>query len=280
VTVTSTLLDSGLLFPESPRWHDGALWLSDMHRRAVLRVDGTGVPPRVVTEVPNEPSGLGWLPDGTLLIASMLDRRLVAFSGGALVPHSDLSGLVTGVCNDMVVDERGRAYVGGINAPNPRAAMPGNLIFVDEAGKASVASDDLVGPNGIVLTPDGKTLIAAETGRGRLTAWDRNPDGSLDRRRVWADCGDSAPDGICLDAEGAVWLADVRGSQLVRVLEGGHVTDRIPVRHGRAFACTLGGRGGRTLLACTGTRSYALRDGPGTGTIEYAVVTVPHAGRP
>jgi sugar lactone lactonase YvrE len=280
MTKLSMLLDTELQFPEGLRWHDGSLWLSDMHRREVLRIDELRAPPRLVTAVPNEPSGLGWLPDGTLLIVSMLDRKLLAYADGALTEYADLSGLVTGVCNDMVVDEQGRAYVGGINPAGSDGEPSGNLILVDAAGQARVVSDDVAGANGIVLTPDGRTLIMAETARRRLTAWDRRPDGSLVSRRVWAHCGESAPDGICLDAEGGVWLADVRLAQAVRALEGGRVTDRIPVRHGLALACALGGADGRTLFVCASTRKYRPLDLPGSGTIEYTEVSAPHAGRP
>jgi len=252
-------LAEGLAFPEAPRWHDGALWFSDFYTHAVHRlvVDGTLT---TVAEVPGQPSGLGWLPDGRLLVVSMLDRRVLRLEAGRLVTHAALDTLVASPCNDMVVDAEGRAYVGnfGFDMFNRETPRPTGLVLVTPDGDARVVADDLLFPNGCVITPDGGTLIVAETFGKRLTAFDIAPDGTLSRRRVWADLGDASPDGICLDDAGAVWLASPPTSEFLRVHEGGHVSERIAVA-GQAIACALGGNERRTLFMVTGKVSKAPR---------------------
>jgi sugar lactone lactonase YvrE len=275
---------SGLAFPESPRWHEGALWFSDFYDRRVCRVGSDGRIETIV-EVPGQPSGLGWLPDGRLLVVSMNDRRLLRLDAGGLVEAADLSALAPAPCNDMLVDGRGRAYVGNfgfdLQHRAPFAAAP--LILVESGGRAHVVADDMHFPNGMVVTPDGRTLIVAESYGQRLTAFDVMEDGSLACRRVWAQLEGKGvgPDGICLDAQGAVWMASPVTREVLRVLEGGEVTHRIPTA-GQAVACMLGGADRRTLFVLTGRvlvtpeQSRAER----SGMIYAARVVVAGAGLP
>jgi sugar lactone lactonase YvrE len=251
--VLETFLD-GLAFPESPRWHRGALWFSDFYDHRVCRVDAGGRA-ETVAELPGQPSGLGWLPDGRLLVVSMNDRRLLRLDGGSLVEAADLSALSPAPCNDMLVDARGRAYIGNFGFDLQRRApfAPGSLIVVMPDGAARLVAPDLHFPNGTVLTPDGRTLIVAESYGQRLTAFDVMDDGSLDRRRVWAQLKGQGvgPDGMCLDEEGAVWLASPVSREVLRVREGGRVTHRIPTAN-QAVACMLGGADRKTLFVLTG----------------------------
>jgi sugar lactone lactonase YvrE len=276
---TETLLD-GLAFPEGPRWHDGRLWFSDQHTGRVVAVTIEGAAETVV-EVPNGPSGLGWLPDGQLLVVSMRDRRLLRFDGSSLVEVADLSGLAPFHCNDMVVDSQGRAYVGnfGFDLDAGGAYAPTVLVRVDPDGTATIAADDIAFPNGTVITSDGTTLILGETFAGRLTAFTVGADGSLTDRRIWAEVAGAAPDGCCLDADGAIWVADPMGRRVVRVREGGEITDTVTVGvPNSAFACALGGPGGTTLFVCTAptsTPGAALKQMG--GRIETVDVAVPGA---
>jgi sugar lactone lactonase YvrE len=274
----------GLAFPESPRWHEGRLWFSDFYERRVLRVGEDG---RVETvcEVPGQPSGLGWLPDGRLLVVSMNDRRLLRLDGGVLVAVADLSRFAGGPCNDMLVDGHGRAYIGNfgfdLQGRAPFAAT--GLVLVTPDGAARVVAPDMHFPNGTVLTPDGRTLIVAESYGQRLTAFDVAADGTLANRRVWAQLEGRGvgPDGICLDAEGAIWLASPVSREVLRVREGGAVTDRLPTE-GQAVACTLGGADRRTLFVLTGrvmtTPQQSLAER--SGAIWTMRVPVAGAGRP
>lgn len=278
-TETSVLLDN-LAFPEGPRWHEGKLWFSDMHDGAVMTVDLDGRAETVV-EVPNRPSGLGWTTDGRLLVVSMRDRRLLRLDPAGLTEVADLSGLASFDTNDMVVDRHGNAFIGnfGFDLDNKAPFAPAELIRVRPDGEAAVVARDMAFPNGTVITPDGGTLIVAETFGNRLTAFDLAEDGSLRNRRVWAELDGHYPDGICLDAEGAVWLACPRTAMVLRVREGGEVTHRIPVST-RAYACMLGGPDRRTLFICTaattGPRTRELR----SGRIETVTVEVPGTGLP
>ncbi|MCB1694041.1 MAG: SMP-30/gluconolactonase/LRE family protein, partial [Pseudomonadales bacterium] len=234
-------LATNLTFTEAPRWHDGRLYFSDFYSHRVLAVDESGNL-ETIAEVANQPSGLGWLPDGRMLIVSMIDRKLLRREqDGTLVVHADLSGIATWHCNDMVVDAAGRAYVGnfGFDLHGGGEPCAADLARVDPDGTVSVAAKDLQFPNGAVITPDGQTLIIGETMARQLTAFDIAPDGTLSNRRVWADIAPHLPDGICLDAEGAVWSADPLGNCVVRVKEGGEVTDTLDTGRG-AFACMLG----------------------------------------
>ena len=273
-----------LAFPESPRWHGGELWFSDFYQRRVSRVTAAGrvVP---VVDVPGQPSGLGWLPDGRLLVVSMKDRRLLRLDGDALVEVADLSRLAPAPCNDMLVDGRGRAYIGnfGFDLQARAPFAPTTLIMVTPDGRASVVADDMHFPNGTVLTPDGRTLIVAESYGQRLAAFDVAQDGTLSNRRVWAQLHGKGvgPDGICLDREGAVWLASPVSREVLRVREGGAVTHRIPTT-GQAVACMLGGADRRTLFVLTGrvlvTPEQSLAER--SGMIWTTRVEVPGAGLP
>ena len=237
MTRTNVLMD-GLRFPEGPRWHEDRFWFSDMHDGKVIAVSMHGVAETVV-EVAGDPSGLGWLPDGRLLVVSMRDRRLLRLDADGLAEVADLSSVATSHCNDMVVDAKGRAYVGnfGFDLHTGAKPAPANLVLVHPDGRLEIAAKDLRFPNGAVITPDGKTLIVGETFGRQLTAFDIAEDGTLSGRRVWASLPDGdVPDGICLDAEGAIWVASPIGKGgVLRVREGGEVTDRVEVEH-EAFA--------------------------------------------
>jgi len=281
MTSTRVLVD-GLAFPEGPRWRDGRLWFSDQHAGRVLAVDADGKLDEIV-RVPSQPSGLGFTPDGTLWIVSMRDRRLLRLVAGELSLVADLSTLTTAHCNDMVVDAQGRAYVGnfGFDLDGGGAPGPTNLLLVTADGRARAVADQLAFPNGTVITPDAKTLIVGETFAGCLTAFDIASDGSLSERRVWAALESGAsPDGICLDAEGAIWVASPSTSEVIRVHEGGRVSRRIPVAT-RAFACMLGGPSGTTLHICTASTFKPLETVKRlSGRIEVVEVDVPGAGLP
>jgi len=278
----SVLLD-GLVFPECPRWHQGELWFSDMGGRHVLTVDAQGR--SEVKASVERPAGLGFLPDGRLLMLSAADPFLRRLDPDGLRTIADLSSLGTVLLNDMVVDTEGRAYIGDdafdMTAGTP--PKPGRIILVTPDGAARVVAENLGFPNGMVITSDGKTLVAAETMGRCLTAFDIAPDGSLTGRRLFADVGASGlmPDGICLDAEGAVWIASVATGEFVRVVEGGVVAQRVPVPGKWAVACMLGGEDRRTLFLCTARTTPAdLAQGRSAGYIETVPVDVAGAGLP
>ena len=275
-------LVENLAFAEAPRWHQGELWFSDFYTHQVMRVDRGGRA-HVVVDVPHQPSGLGWLPDGRLLVVSMVDRKLMRLDPAGLVEVADLSALAGFHCNDMVVDAKGRAYIGNFGFDlftQPVVPKPTVLVKVDPDGGVSVAADDVQFPNGMVITPDGKTLILGETFARRLTAFDIASDGKLSNRRVWADLGAVAPDGICLDAEGAVWVASPRSNEFVRVLEGGTITRRIPVSN-QAIACALGGEDGKRLFMVIGrVKNHDEALATRVGRIEYVDVDVAAAAPP
>jgi sugar lactone lactonase YvrE len=274
------LLD-GLTFPEAPRWREGRLWFSDFYSHRVMSVglDGRA---QTIVQVPQRPSGLGWTPAGELLVVSMLDRRLLRFDGKRLQQVADLSAVATGPCNDMVVDAAGRAYVGnfGYDRHNGEAERNACLARVDPDGRVLRAAEDLVFPNGTVITPDGRTLIVGETFANRLTAFDRGADGALANRRVFAELPGCYPDGICLDAEGAVWVANPRGERVLRVLEGGRIADSVATPQRGSYACMLGGPDRRTLFILTNTGSGPAMAHKAEGRIETVRVAVPGAGLP
>ena len=279
--MTEVLLE-GLAFPEGPRWHQGRLWFSDMHTQRVLALDPEGKL-ETICEVPGDPSGLGWLPDGRLLVVSMRDRRLLRLGASGLEQVADLGTLASCHCNDMVVDHHGNAYIGNfgydLHDPNsePRAA---ELIRVSPDGQARIAAHDLAFPNGTVITPDGRTLIVAESMGSRLTAFDVAGDGTLDHRRDWAVLEGVVPDGICLDAEGAIWVASPVSATVFRVHQGGEVSQRIAVST-QPFACMLGGPDRRTLFIATAASSQPAEcRATRTGRIECTRVEVPGAGLP
>ena len=292
-----TTLISGLSFTECPRWHDGRLYFSDFYTRRVFAValDGTK---EVIAEVPGQPSGLGFLPDGRMLIVSMRDRKIMLREPDAsLVDYADLSGLAPWYLNDMLVDYQGRAWVGnfGFDLMGGAKAATTNLICVDPDGRGKVAADGLGFPNGMVLTPNGKALIVAETTMNRLSVFDLASSG-LGNRRTWATFGDPptstdfnvlfrqvdvAPDGICLDAEGAVWVADAKNGRCTRVAEGGDVLEEIKTDGLGVFACMLGGARGRTLFLCVApTFHEAEASANHRAAIWMTDVNVPRAGLP
>ena len=287
---TPTVLLDDLWFGEGPRWHEGRLWFSDMHAHEVAAVTPEGERERIVS-VDGRPSGLGWLPDGRLLVVSMEDRKILRLDPGGLVEYADLSALATWHCNDMVVDSQGRAYVG--NFGSEMGDVSANLVLVSPDGAVRVVAEDLAFPNGSVITPDGSTLIVAETWGLRLTAFDIQADGSLADRRLWAEL-DVPPDGICLDAEGAIWVAaitfepdgmgadvELASGGFVRVAEGGAELARIASRDRSGFACMLGGPDGRTLFMIEAREhDVAKMDGPGNGRIRVVQVDAPRAGLP
>jgi sugar lactone lactonase YvrE len=279
---TNRCLISGLAFAEAPRWHNGELWFSDFYTHQVMRVDRDGRA-HVVVEVPNQPSGLGWLPDGRLLVVSMVDRKLMRLDPAGLVEVADLSALAGFHCNDMVVDAKGRAYVGNFGFDlftQPVAPRATVLVRVEPDGTVSVAAEGLWFPNGTVITPDGMTMIIGETFARRLTAFNISADGKLGNRRLWADLGTIAPDGICLDAEGAVWVASVRSNEFVRVLEGGAITQRIAVSN-QAIACALGGENGKRLFMVTGrVKGHDEAMAARVGRIDYVDVGASAAAAP
>ena len=234
----------GLAFPESLRWHDGALFASDIFGGVVLGPDG------VVVEVPARPSGLGWLPDGRLLVVAMQDRSVLVVEGGTAEVWADLSGLAAGDGNDMLVDGAGRAYVGNFGYDYAAGAerQPADLLLVQPDRSVSVAAREVWFPNGMALTADGSTLLVAETPAERITAFTVGDDGALHDRRVWADLGSTRPDGISLDAEGGLWVASPGTGELLRVVEGGRVIDRLDPPQGQAQGCLVVGD---LLYACS-----------------------------
>ncbi len=277
----TALLFDGLAFPESPRWHENKLWFSDMYTCQVMTVDLDGRTESICS-VPQQPSGLGWLPDGRMLVVSMLDRRVFCLEPGGLTLFADLADLAPSHCNDMVVDQQGRAYVGnfGFNFFEGQPPRPTVLILVTPDGHKRIVADELLFPNGTVITPDGATLIVGESYASRLTAFTICSDGSLTRRRVWAKLQGSTPDGICLDAEGAIWMASPISSEVLRVCEGGRVTHRISV-DSQAVACMLGGPDRQTLFIL---EAPLIRAEEGRahkqGRIETVRVEIPGAGLP
>jgi sugar lactone lactonase YvrE len=218
------------------------LWFSDMHAQKVLKVDSQGNVETVVKLGDDQPSGLGWLPNGDLLIVAMTKKQVLRFNGSQLSVHADLSSLASHFCNDMVVDHVGRAYVGnfGFDIHNGAQQSAAELICVEVDGSARCVEDDLIFPNGAVITPDNKTLIVAETFASRLTAFDILDSGDLTNKRIWAQLPKGAvPDGICLDAGGGIWSASPTSNNCIRQIEGGEVTHTIELERG-AFACMIG----------------------------------------
>jgi sugar lactone lactonase YvrE len=277
-------LMTGLVFGEQPRWHEGRLWLSDWGPQRVIAVDLQGNA-ETMLQGSGFPLCVDWLPDGRLLVVSARDGLLLRQeSDGSLVTHGDLNG----VCarppgNELVVDGRGNAYVNGAGFDMMAGAdfAPGLVALVSADGAVRRVAGDIAFPNGMAVTPDDGTLIMADSYGKCLTAFAIEPDGSLSGRRVWADLGDGVPDGICMDAEGAVWYADVPNKRCVRVREGGQVLDTVPVDRG-CFACMLGGPDGRTLfvLAAEWKGPEGMLDGARTGRVLTVPAPAPHAGRP
>jgi sugar lactone lactonase YvrE len=293
----TTLVEGGTYF-ECPRWHDGRWWAADFYRRTVFAYDADGREEPVL-EVEGQPSGLGWLPDGDLLVVSMKDRRVLRRAAdGTVSEHADVAALTTGHLNDMIVDGQGRAYAGNFGFDLMGGGHPAtaNLVRIDPDGRATVAAEDLWFPNGMVITDDG-TLVVAETFGARFTAFTIEPDGALADRRIWArveptpEAGDTetmlgavtfAPDGCALDAEGHIWAANALGGVLCRVAPGGEIVEEVAMPDGLGvFACGLGGEDGRTLVACAAPDfDEAARSAAREAVLLTTTVDVPHAGLP
>ncbi len=283
-----TLLTDGLDFGEGPRWHDGRLWYSDFYQHRVYAVDSVGNREVMVEMGKERPSGLGWLPGGDLLVVAMLARQVWRITNGQISVHADLAEIATWHCNDMVVGAEGTAYVGNFgfdietDRSNPVAAT---LAIVQSDGTATAGLTKLDFPNGTVITPDGSTLIVGETFGSRMTAFPILEGGLLGDPRVWAETPGVYPDGCCLDEAGGIWIADAGGGDVIRMIEGGEVTDRISMPNLRgsqkAYACMLGGDDGRLLHCITapGAREVDTA-GVGGGAIWTAPVEHPRVGLP
>jgi sugar lactone lactonase YvrE len=277
-------LMTGLAFGESPRWHEGRLWLCNWGAQEIVAVDLDGDSEVVLRVATTLPFCIDWLPDGRLLIVSGPEGLLLRREDdGSLVTLADLSGLSDHSWNEIVVDGRGNAYVNGAGFDLMGGAefAPGMIALVSPDGSARQVADGIAFPNGMAVTPDNSTLIVAESYAGRLTAFDIAADGGLSNRRVWAELDGGVPDGICVDAEGAVWYADVPNKRCVRVREGGEVLRAIELDRG-CFACMLGGAHGRTLfmVAAEWRGPAAMLDAERTGQVLVADVSAAGAGWP
>jgi sugar lactone lactonase YvrE len=275
-------LMTGLVMGESPRWHDDRLWLSDMGAGEVIAVDPKGSS-EVVARVPSGLAGIGFLPDGQLLIVANRDGLLLRLEpDGSLMKHADLTGVFRPPWSDLVVDGRGNAYVSNVGFDFPDGEYAAGIVaLVTTDGSARQVADGFSVANGLAVTPDNSTLIVAESYGSRLTAFDIGADGSLSKRRVWADLPGDHPDGICIDAEGAVWYADVPARHCVRVREGGEVRETIDLDLG-CFACVLGGTDGRTLFVTAAEWPLPQMTGGDrrTGQVVTVQVSSPAAGWP
>ena len=286
-----TIVADGLYFGEGPRWHNGRLWFSDFYDHAVKSLGADGHV-AIEHELADQPSGLGWLPDGRLLVVSMKELKVLREEDGTLVEHADLSGLARHLCNDMVVDDSGRAWVGnfgfdldaelekkgpeGVLADHPMT----NLVRVDPDGSVHLAAAGMHFPNGSVISPDGRTLIVAETLAMQLSAFDIQPDGSLQNRRVWAPTSACVPDGICLNADGNVWVANALAPECVLIAPGGQVVEVVETSQ-NCYACMLGGADGRDLFMVTaGSSDHSEASAARSGRIEMTRAPSPGAGWP
>lgn len=288
----------GFTYLEGPRWHKGELWFVDFYTNTVNKVRGDGTVQTICT-VDGQPSGLGWLPDGRLLVVSMKDRRVLRMEeDGTLVEHADISDLCGGHANDMVVAPTGDAYVGnfGFDLMGGADHEFATVVLVRPNGSAEIVAKDLSFPNGMVISPDEKTLIVNEFFGNRISAFDIYEDGTLGERRDFANFGDLgnepsiairlakssiAPDGLTLDAEGAVWIADCVNQRAARIGEGGKILDQVSTAPNGVFAVALGGDDGRTLFMCVAPDfDEAKRSAAREAFIASVVVDVPHAGTP
>jgi sugar lactone lactonase YvrE len=288
---TAEIFFEGLYFGEGPRWRDGRLWLSDFYAHAVLSLDAAGNI-RTELELDDQPSGLGWLPDGRLLVVAMQGLKVMRLDQDGLKEHADLSDLSRHLCNDMVVDGQGRAWVGNFGFDLDAALAQTtpedliddhpttNLVRVDPDGSVHLASADMHFPNGSVVTPDGRTLIVAESLASRLSAFDIADDGSLSNRRVWAETGLRAPDGICLNEEGNIWVANALGPECVLFAPGGEVLQTVETSQ-PCYACMLGGSEERTLFMLTAPVSTHVEAARAPkGRVEITDVRAARAGYP
>jgi sugar lactone lactonase YvrE len=247
----ATLLADGFKFLEAPKWHDGQLWVSDVFDNRVFALAPDGER-REVCIVPARPSGQGFLPDGRHIVVSAKDCRLVEVKDGNLSTYADLSGYAAGYVNDFAIDADGRMYVGdfGYDYDAGEARKTTKLHRVDPDGSIIAVADGVDFPNGSVIVDNGGTLIVAETWEGRIAAFDLDAQGNLSNRRVFADLGDRFPDGLCADAEGAIWVGCFNTGEFLRVLDGGEITDVFRF-DGSAISCVLGGEDGKTLFMTT-----------------------------
>lgn len=292
---TVRTLAEGIYFGEGPRWHDGRLWFSDFYAHAVKSVSLAG-DVRTELELEGRPSGLGWMPDGSLLVVRMELRELWRrWPDGRFARHADLTAHSAHLCNDMVVDALGRAWVGNfgfdldaeMRARGPQSVFADHpqtcLALVQPDGSVSdAAPGELFSfPNGMVIVPDGKTLVLAESFGGRLTAFTIGSDGTLSNRRVWASLDGCVPDGIALDAEGAIWVANPPAARCERVAEGGQVLETIETGGVPCYACMLGGPEGRHLFMLAAASSDAVEAAKTpTGKLLVAEVDIGRAGWP
>ncbi|MAW71095.1 MAG: SMP-30/gluconolactonase/LRE family protein [Actinomycetota bacterium] len=278
--MNTEILLTGLAFGEGPRWRDGYLWFSDFYRHGIFRVDENGTE-ELVLEVPTQPSGLGWLPNGNLVFVSMLDRCLKQMDPtGEVSAHADLSHIAGGPCNDMVVGADGTAYVGNFGFEQGEDFAQATLAIVDADGTTRSGPDGLDFPNGTVINPEGNRLVIAESYGRRLLSFDIERDGSLTGRQLFADLGERVPDGICLDVEGGIWVGDPANHSVFRVVDGGEITHHIDLEL-NCYACALGGEDRRTLYLVTAPTSG--RGGAADrreGRIERIRVETPGTGSP
>ena len=302
-------LIGGLYFGEGPRWHENKLWFSDFYSHKVMTLDENNSL-ETVCEVPNQPSGLGWLPNGDLLIVSMLDRKILRFSEGSISVHADLSEYVAHKCNDMVVGRDGTAYVGNFGMGDAGESLNStHLMIVKSDGTVLKGPDNLLFPNGTVITEDGKNLIIAETLGAKLTSFDIEDNGELTNRKLWARTSPlfslliikflssmgfdlskvdfskysknlHVPDGICLDEKNGIWIASPTTKAVVRIEKGGNITDTINTPKG-AFACMLGGKERKTLYVIISNSSdpEEAQASP-EGEIHSIEVEIPGVGKP
>jgi sugar lactone lactonase YvrE len=275
------VLMEGIGLGESPRWHDGRLWFSDWVAHQVIALDRDGGS-QVMAEVDAFPFSIDWLPDGPMLVTA--GRKVLRLEpDGSLVTHADLSDLSEHGWNEIVVDSRGNAYVNGagFDLMGGGEFAPGSVVLLRGDGSAEQVADGIAFPNGMAITPDGSSLIVADSYGKELTAFEIADDGSLANRRTWAALGDGTPDGVCIDADGAVWYADVPNRRCVRVAEGGEVLGTIEADRG-CFACMLGGEDGKTLFmnVAEWTGPEGVFKEPRTGQVLAVDVPAPHAGFP
>ncbi len=282
MNITTQLLLDGLMFPEGPRWHQGCLWFTDQHAKLIKKVDLHGKS-SVVAELSDLPGGLGWLPDGRLLVVSMSRRQLLVLNQGKLELFAELSEFASFHCNDLLVDQFGRCYVGnfGYDLHGGESVKTAEIILVLPDGKAKIVADDVIFPNGMAMTPNGKHLIVAETFASRISRFEVYPDGRLGKRELWADLGQAFPDGICLDQENAVWVACPNTGDVIRVKQGGEIVDRVTPAVGQAYACMLGGDERKTLFVLSSeTDDPEQAKQMLSGRIEIVDVDVPGTGLP
>jgi len=276
MTLTTELLLDGLMFPEAPRWYQNKLWFTDQHAKQIKTVDLNGSS-QLIAELSDLPGGLGWLPDGRLVVVSMHNRQLLVMENETLKLYVDLSSLASFHCNDLIIDQHGHAYVGnfGYDLHAGDKISTAEIILVTPDGKAKIVSNDVIFPNGMIITADENTLIVAETFASRLSSFNIQPDGSLSNRKLWAPLDNRFPDGICLDSKNGIWVACPNTGNVIRVEQGGKITDTVKTI-GNAYACMLGGKDLNKLFILTSETDdpeYAKKIK--SGRIEWVDVKIP-----